>query len=108
MREADRDVLIAMVEQHEGNESARFASDWLARQPDGVTVYRDEAGEVVGFIAMVALQRATAEERNSDPATRLAWNYVQHHARCEPVKSPHIIDFGWLPRLIKMYRRCKR
>jgi ATP/maltotriose-dependent transcriptional regulator MalT len=28
MREADRDVLIAMVEQHEGNESARFASDW--------------------------------------------------------------------------------
>jgi hypothetical protein len=80
MREADRDVLIAMVEQHEGHESARFASDWLARQPDGVTVYRDEAGRVVGFIAMVALQRATAEERNSDLATRRAWNYVQRYA----------------------------
>ena len=55
MQEADRNVLIAMVEQHEGDESDRFASDWLARQPDGVTVYRDEAGKVVGFIAMVAL-----------------------------------------------------
>jgi hypothetical protein len=80
MREADRDVLIAMVEQHEGSEAARFASDWLSRQPDGVTVYRDEAGKTVGFIAIVALQRATAEERNSDPATRLAWEHVQRHA----------------------------
>ena len=80
LREADRDVLIAMVEQHEGRASARFASDWISRQPEGVTVYRDEAGQIGGFIAMVALQRATAEERNSDPATRLAWNYVQRHA----------------------------
>lgn len=80
MREADREVLIALVERHEGIESARCAADWLSRQPEGVTVYRDEADKVVGFIAMVALQRASAEERDSDPATRLAWDYVQHHA----------------------------
>ena len=80
MREADRDVLVALVQQHEGSASARFASAWFSRQPDGVTVYRDESGHIVGFIAMVALQRATAEERNSDPATHLAWDYVQRHA----------------------------
>jgi hypothetical protein len=80
MREADRDALIALVEQHEGSEAARLATDWLSRQPEGVTVYRDEAGQIVGFIAMVALQRASTEERDSDPATRLAWEYVQRHA----------------------------
>jgi hypothetical protein len=79
-KETDREAVIAMVEQHEGNAAARFAADWIARQPAGVTVYRDETGRVVGFIAMVALQRATAEERDADPATRLAWDYVQHHA----------------------------
>ncbi len=80
MQEADRAALIAMVEQHEGKESAGFAAAWISRQPEGVTIYRDEAGRVAGFITMVALQRATPEERDSDPATRLAWDYVQHHA----------------------------
>ncbi|MFN8598658.1 MAG: AAA family ATPase [Anaerolineae bacterium] len=80
LRETDRAVLIEMVEQHEGPESARYATDWLARQPEGVTVYRDEAGGIVGFIAMIALQRASADDLNSDPATRLAWEYVQRHA----------------------------
>ena len=79
-----------MVERHEGSESARFASDWLARQPAGVTVYRDEAGRAVGFIAMVALQRATPEERNSDPATRLAWDYVQHHT---PLRAGEVATY---------------
>jgi hypothetical protein len=87
MRETDRAALIAMVEQHEGAESARFAAQWLARQPEGVTVYRDDKGEVVGFIAMIALQRASPEERQSDPATRLAWEYLQRHA---PLRSGEV------------------
>ena len=69
-----------MVAQHEGSESARYAVDWLMRQPEGVTVYREATGQIAGFIVMIALQRASAEERNSDPATRLAWEYVQRHA----------------------------
>lgn len=87
MREADCTRLVAMVEQHEGAESARCAAQWLARQPDGVTVYRDEKGAVVGFIAMVALQRASPEERQSDPATHLAWEYLQRHA---PLRSGEV------------------
>ena len=84
MREADRDVLIAMVKQYEGPESAQLAAFWLARQPEGVTVYRDEAGNPAGFIAMIALQRASPEERAADPAARLAWEYVQRHTPLRP------------------------
>ena len=87
MRDADRAALIAMVEQHEGSDSAKLAAQWLARQPDGVTVYRDETGQVVGFIAMVALQQASSEELQSDPATRLAWDHLQRHA---PLRSGEV------------------
>lgn len=87
MQDTDRAALITMVETHEGAESAQLAEQWLARQPEGVTVYRDETGKVVGFIAMIALQRAGRAELQSDPATRLAWEYVQRHA---PLRSGEI------------------
>jgi hypothetical protein len=87
MQDTDRAALITMVETHEGAESAQLAEQWLARQPEGVTVYRDETGKVVGFIAMIALQRTGRAELQSDPATRLAWEYVQRHA---PLRSGEI------------------
>jgi hypothetical protein len=87
MHDADRAALIAMVEKHEGVESAQFAAQWLARQPEGVTVYRDEKGDVVGFIAMVALQCASIEQVQSDPATRLACDYLQRHT---PLRSGEV------------------
>ncbi len=80
LRDTDRPVLAEMVAAHEGTESARLAERWLERQPEGVTVYRDEEGQVIGFIAMVALNRAQAEEVQADPATRLAWEYLQRTA----------------------------
>jgi hypothetical protein len=80
MREQDRALLVDMVAQSEGAESAQFAEKWLARQPEGVTVYRDEKGAPVGFIAMVALQHAKRDELAADAATRLAWDYLQKHA----------------------------
>jgi hypothetical protein len=87
MHDADRAALIAMVEKHEGAESAQLAVQWLARQPNGVTVYRDEKGTVVGFIAMIALQLASVEELRSDPAMLLAWEYLQRHA---PLRSGEV------------------
>jgi len=84
MRDGDRAVCVAMVRRHEGDESAKLAAMWLARQPEGITVYRDAQGAVVGFIAMLALERASAEEIRSDPATRLAWEYLAQHAPLRP------------------------
>ncbi|MDE3089364.1 MAG: ATP-binding protein, partial [Chloroflexota bacterium] len=84
LRETDRAACVAMVKKHEGAESAEWAERWLTRQPEGVTVYRDDQGAVVGFIAMLALERASAEEIRTDPATRPAWEYLQQHAPLRP------------------------
>ncbi|MBI4788266.1 MAG: ATP-binding protein [Chloroflexi bacterium] len=84
MRAADLVPLVAMVAQHEGAASAKLARQWLERQPDGVTVYRDDKGEPIGFIAMLALERATPVELEADPATRVAWEYLRRHA---PLRS---------------------
>jgi len=97
MRDADRAACLALVKRHEGTPSARFADKWLAAQPDGVTVYRDEAGEVAGFIAMVALDRASAEDIQSDPATRLAWDYMKSHAPLRPGETATHYRF-WMAR----------
>jgi hypothetical protein len=84
MRDADRSACVEIAKKHEGAESARLAEMWLAQQPEGVTVYRDERGAVIGFIAMIALERASAVEIQSDPATRLAWDYLKRHAPLRP------------------------
>jgi hypothetical protein len=84
LREADRVACIEMVQKFEGAESARWAELWLTRQPDSVTVYRDLDGIVVGFIAMIALERASAEDIHADPAMRLAWEFLGRHAPLRP------------------------
>ena len=80
IREGDIPLLVDMVARHEGTESATLAAEWLGRQPEGVTVYRDENGSPAGFFAIVELQRATLAEIQSDPATGVAWEYLQTHA----------------------------
>jgi hypothetical protein len=84
MREPDRAACIAIVKKHEGEQSTKFATHWLTSQPEGVTVYRDIDGQVVGFIAMVPLDRASDEEIQADPATRLAADYLKRHAPLRP------------------------
>lgn len=84
MRDQDRAACIALVKKHEGEQSAKFALHWLTSQPDSVTVYRDIDGQVVGFIDMVSLERASDEEIRADPATRLAWEYLKRHASLRP------------------------
>jgi hypothetical protein len=69
--------LRALVARHEGEASAQLAQFWFERQPEGVLLYRDQHGQPVGFLAMVALEQATAEERAHDPATAAAWQFLQ-------------------------------
>lgn len=80
MRETDRSALVEMVSSNEGADSARLAEKWLTRQPDGVTVYRDEKGTPLGFIAIVGLQQASPADLAADPAAGKAWHYLQKHA----------------------------
>ncbi len=84
LRAGERDILLEMIAAHEGASSAQLAAHWLDRQPEGVSVYRDERGNVIGIFFIVELQRATPAEIEADPATRAAWNYLKQRAPLRP------------------------
>lgn len=72
MRPDDIEILADMVERHEGSESAALALHWFARQPHHVSVLRGANGMPVGFLARVALESTTDEDRRIDPAVDAA------------------------------------
>lgn len=80
LHDQEIDALATMVAQHEGDASAALARYWLARQPENVIVFRDGAGQVTGFMTLLALERTTAEDRRLDPAIALAWDFLQRAA----------------------------
>jgi hypothetical protein len=93
--QSDIQTVQAMVKEHEGEESARLASYWIARQAEGMLVFRDSKGQVVGFLGMVALHQTTAEDREADPALRSTWNYLNNHAPLRPGESGTLFRF-WM------------
>lgn len=76
--------ILAMVERHEGPESARLARHWFSRQPRGFSVFRDLTGQIVGFEATVSLHEASAEDLAADPATRAAMRYARRYGPPRP------------------------
>lgn len=89
--------LVAMVETHEGAESAAIARDWLRAQPQSVLLMRNSRGEVAAFLAMVSLTAASPEEIERDPATKAAWNYLESHAPLRPGEEATMTRF-WMSR----------
>ncbi len=80
----DREALLAMVNKHEGSQSAQIAAHWLKLQPQGVRVFRDEKQHLAGFMLTVALHQASDQDLKADPATHKAWQYLQKNA---PLRS---------------------
>jgi hypothetical protein len=68
--------ILALVRQYEGETSAQLAAHWLARFPERTAVFRQAGGDVQGFLLLLPLERLQAAERNNDPATRAAWNFL--------------------------------
>lgn len=83
-RQPDWPILLELVRQYEGEESAQLAAHWFSQQPESVLVLRNAKQQPVGFVMLLALQRASAEVLDCDPATRAAWQYLQHRA---PLRS---------------------
>ncbi len=79
-RAGDWPLLLEMVERFEGSASARLAEHWFTRQPHSVLVFRDHAQQPVGFLMLVALHEASAADIEADPATAIAWQYLQAQA----------------------------
>lgn len=76
---ADRDSIVRLVRDAEGDESAAIAQRWWDRQPGAFFVVRDD--EVVrGVIALLDLTAASAADRAADPGARTAWEHAHHHA----------------------------
>jgi hypothetical protein len=82
--EHDHGALVAMVERHEGRESAAIASHWLARQPDAFVAFRDGGADPVGFLAQISLSAAGEADRAADPAARATWRHAQRHGAPRP------------------------
>lgn len=97
LRETDLPVLVEMVAQHEGEASARLATHWLTRQPQGVLVFRNADQQPAGFVSMVALHLVSAEDFSIDPAVCLAGRYLQEHAPLRPGEGATLLRF-WMAR----------
>ncbi|HXF52458.1 MAG TPA: AAA family ATPase [Dehalococcoidia bacterium] len=74
----DRDGIVAMVERHEGAESAEVASRWFSEQPEAFQVFRSLRGEPAGFACHLVVESPDA--RSFDPAFAAIEDYVRRHA----------------------------
>jgi hypothetical protein len=67
----DREAVLGMARRHEGDASARIAEHWWRRQPEAFAMFRGSGGELVGFIAGLALHRADpADLDGASPPSR--------------------------------------
>ncbi|HWQ37569.1 MAG TPA: ATP-binding protein [Burkholderiales bacterium] len=94
---ADHAEIVAMVERHEGLQSAAIARHWLARQPKAFLAIRRMHGDLLGFCALVRLDMASPEDVATDPAAAQALEFVR---RTAPLRAGEEILHGryWMSR----------
>ncbi|GIW52800.1 MAG: hypothetical protein KatS3mg081_2155 [Gemmatimonadales bacterium] len=91
----DHPHILAMVEQHEGADSARIAAYWLQRQPQAFVVYRGPGPQLLGFAANLLLETVTPEDEQADPAVRAIWAFVRRYGPLRPGERIQIARF-WM------------
>jgi DNA-binding winged helix-turn-helix (wHTH) protein len=72
-------AILAMVERHEGPESASIARYWLTRQPEAFYSIRRVDGGLIGFLANLSFEAVTSEDAAADPAVASAMAYAEAH-----------------------------
>jgi hypothetical protein len=92
---SDLERLIEMTARHEGKESAQWARFWLARQPENVVVFRDDAGQPAGWLLLLDLERAAGPDLAADPATAKVGAFLQRQTPLQPGESVTCFRF-WL------------
>jgi hypothetical protein len=97
VRDNEWPALREMIRRYEGDEAAAHADFWFARQPESVLVARDTERQPAGMVMLLALERATAAEIESDPATAAAWNYLQRRGPLRPGERASLFRF-WMAR----------
>jgi hypothetical protein len=85
LRNSDLPALLAMVANHEGQESASLAALWLEQRPEDALVMRDAKGVPAGFITLVPMHYTqVSEDYDPDPALRAARVFLDRKA---PLRS---------------------
>ena len=87
----DHDAIVALVELHEGRESAAIAAHWLARRSQDFAAFRGRGSEPVGFMAQLALHAASEDELAADAGARALWAHAQRHGE-EVLAGRFLID----------------
>jgi hypothetical protein len=77
---ADGEAIAAMVEQHEGPESAAIVAEWFRRRPDLFAPFRAGGAEPVGFLAQVSLDDAHEQDLAWDPCVPAVLAHARRHA----------------------------
>lgn len=95
MQQGDVSAIMTMVTEHEGQESAKIAANWLSRQPQNVVVFREKDGSVAGFILLLALDLASYDDLRIDPAAIAATRYLQNNAPLRPGEGATMFRF-WM------------
>jgi hypothetical protein len=95
-RPADQLAVVAMVRQHEGEAAACLAEHWFQRPADW-QVLRAPDGQPTGVLALLALQRASADELAADPAAAAAWRCLQARGPLRPGEVATYFRF-WMDR----------
>jgi AAA ATPase domain len=95
-RPEDREPILDLVLGWEGAASAAIAARWWRRQPEGFFVIRGQDGAVDGFLALLDLTRASAQDLGADPGARAAWDHATRQAPPRPgetvTQSRFVID----------------
>jgi hypothetical protein len=91
-----REPILDLVLAWEGEPSAAIAARWWQRQPESFFVVRDQDGAVGGFLVLLDLTWASAQDREADPGAEAAWGYAQRQAPPRPgevvTQSRFVID----------------
>ncbi len=85
LRPGDAEAVVAMVERHEGAESAAIAAHWLRAPARGFDVVRGREPEPLGFLAHVSLHEASEKDLAQTPGAAAACGRTPtQHAALRP------------------------
>ena len=80
----ERDRLIGLLREQDGEASARVAAHWAARQPQAFSVLRGPDGVLEALGVTLRLTEADPADLEADPAIRAAWAFLQRAAPLRP------------------------
>jgi hypothetical protein len=93
----DAEAIVAMVQDHEGAESAQIARHWLRRQPAAFLIFRDLDARMFGFMAHLALHEATLEDSVADPALPAVLGFAERYGPIHAGQEIALLRF-WMGR----------